>query len=476
MYFLYNIFLLIFLLLTSPLWIYKILALEKYRKGLFQKVGILLPDIPRKAPGEVRIHVHAVSVGEVIAATPFIEGLKKRHREISLFISTVTPTGNEVARKRFLEANYILYSPYDLPWAVRRFIEKVQPDLYVTVETELWPNFLRQVKRYGAHTLIVNGRISPRTFKGYYWIRPFMKRVLSNIDLFCMQSEEDAKRIVAIGAPEKVVRVTGNMKYDQSFVDLTEEDRTKKMDLFGIEKGDHVIIAGSTHRGEEELIVRSCKGLLGDHRDERAGSFLLPSRDGDGARDAPSTDDRGGFLVQPLTHTQKTILIIVPRHPERAGEVEAIVRAQGLEPIRRTELNDLGRDYRHPNPVFIVDTIGELAMLYSLATVVIIGGSFIPHGGQNPLEAMYHKKPVIFGPHMFNFREIREEILKSSAGLQVERPEDLAVILTELLKDTKRQKEMGEKGYRIIQKNRGAVERNLDIVEGFLLHPPQRPS
>ncbi|MEK6584377.1 MAG: glycosyltransferase N-terminal domain-containing protein, partial [Nitrospirota bacterium] len=200
MYFLYNILLIILLIFTFPFWIFKVLTTEKHRKGFWEKLGKGVGPVLREVEGvrvgfsdEMRIHIHAVSVGEVIAATPFIKGLRQRHPEIRLILSTVTPTGNEVAHKRLPEVDHILYSPFDLPWSVKKFINRVRPDLYVSVETELWPNFLREVKRSGAKSIIINGRISPDAFKGYKRLRPFMKRVLANVDLFCMQSDEDAE-------------------------------------------------------------------------------------------------------------------------------------------------------------------------------------------------------------------------------------------------------------------------------------------
>lgn len=430
MYFLYNFLLISILIVASPFWIFKILTKEKYRKGLIEKLGILPSDLKKRDSNKVRVHVHAVSVGEVIAATPFIKELKKRHPEISLVLSTVTPTGNEMAHKRLPEADHIIYFPFDLPWVVKKVINTVRPCLYITVETELWPNFLREVKLSGAKSIIINGRISPHTFKGYMRIKPFMKRTLSYVDLFCMQSDEDAGKIKAIGAPEGAVRVTGNMKYDQRFVDISEDEVSIKKRVLGINREDRVIIAGSTHRGEDEIILEAYKECLkGD---------------------------------------EKIRLIIVPRHIERTGEIERLVKMQGLEMVRRTGLNNSKENTIPYNTVIIGDTIGELATLYSIATVVIIGGSFIPHGGQNPLEAIYYKKPVVFGEHMFNFREIAGEILENGAGIKVEKAEDLTKALKALLNDPNRQRKMGEKGYEIILKNKGAVDRNLDIVEEFL--------
>jgi len=439
MYFLYNILLIILLIFTFPFWIFKVLTKEKHRKGFWEKLGIAKesPSPSGRGEGErvgfsnaMRIHIHAVSVGEVIAATPFIKELRQRHPEIRLILSTVTPTGNEVARKRLPEVDHILYSPFDLPWSVKKFINRVRPDLYVSVETELWPNFLREVKRSGAKSIIINGRISPDAFNGYKRFRPFMKKVLSNVDLFCMQSDEDARRIREIGASPESVMVTGNMKYDQKFIEMDEDASYAKMLLFGINKGDKVIVAGSTHPGEDEAILSSYFECLKDD--------------------------------------EKLRLIIVPRHIERTADIERLVKAKGLDVIRRTGLGNSEKNSVSHRTVIVVNTIGELSTLYSIATVVIIGGSFIPHGGQNPLEAMYYKKPVIFGKHMFNFKQITEEILESGAGVMVENENYLKETMKGLLNNISKQREMGEKGYNIITKNRGAMERNLSIIEKFL--------
>jgi len=430
MYFLYNFLLITILIATSPFWVYKVFTKEKHRKGFIEKTGILPQHIKQAPSSGKRIHIHAVSVGEVNAVTPFIKELKKRHPDIRLILSTVTPTGYDMAHKRLPEVDHIIYFPFDLPWIVKRVINTIRPHIFILVETELWPNFLRQIRRAGAVSIIINGRISPHTLRGYTFIRPFMKRVLKNVDLFCMQSDEDARRIKSIGAPDNAIKITGNMKYDQKFIDVSGKDLMEKKGVFGIDKDDLVIIAGSTHKGEEEMILESYKKCTG-----------------------------GG---------EKIRLIIAPRHIERTGEIERLVKMQGLEVVRRTELNSSKMNTIPYNTVMIVDTIGELATLYSMADVVIIGGSFIPHGGQNPLEAIYYKRPVIFGQHMFNFQEITEEIIGNGAGVRVDNREDLARVLIELLNDPDMRKKMGEKGYQIIQKNRGTVEKNLVIVEKYL--------
>lgn len=431
MYLFYNFLLILLVTITFPFWLYKVFTKEKHRKGFWEKLGLVTELNSVTGDSRCRIHIHAVSVGEVIAAIPFIKELRQRHPEIRITLSTVTPTGNEVARKRLSEVDQILYSPFDLPWSVKRFISRIKPDIYISVETELWPNFLREAKRSGARSLIINGRISPDAFKGYRRFRYFMKGVLSNVDLFCMQTDEDAERIRDIGAPASSVTVTGNMKYDQKFIEMNNDAINSKMHFFGINKGDKVIVAGSTHPGEYEVILSS--------------------------------------YIECLKEDEKLRLIIVPRHIERTADVERLARTLGLDVKRRTGLGNEEKNNVPYKTVIIVDTIGELSTLYSIATVVIIGGSFIPHGGQNPLEAMYYRKPLIFGKHMFNFKQITEEILESGAGLMIEDKDSLKDALQGLLNNNGKQQEMGEKGNKIITRNRGAVERNLAIIEKFVM-------
>ncbi len=443
MYLLYNLLIIFLVTITSPFWLYKVLTKEKHRKGFWEKLGIAGESLSPSGRGEgvrlgsqnagrCRIHIHAVSVGEVIASTPFIKELRQRHPEIRLTVSTVTPTGNDVARQRLPEADYILYSPFDLPWSVKRFVNMISPDIYISVETELWPNVLRAIKRSGSKSLIINGRISPDAYKGYKRFRPFMKKVLSNVDLFCMQSNEDAERVREIGAPAGSVTITGNMKYDQKFIEMDDDAISAKMRFYGIGRDDKVIVAGSTHPGEDEAIISS--------------------------------------YIECLKEDSRLRLIIVPRHIERTADIERLARTQGLDVMKRTGLVNTEKNYVPYKTIIVVDTIGELSTLYSIATVVIIGGSFIAHGGQNPLEAMYYKKPLIFGPHMFNFKQITEEILEGGAGLMIENMDLLKSQLQELLNDKRRQKEMGEKGHQIIARNKGAVERNLAIIEKLISH------
>ena len=477
MYLLYNFLLILFVIITFPFWLYKVFTKEKHRKGFWEKLGLgtELNSVPATPDNSCRIHIHAVSVGEVIAAIPFIKELRQRHPEIRITLSTVTPTGNEVARTRLPEVDQILYSPFDFPWSVKRFIDRVKPDIYVSVETELWPNFLREVKRFGAKSLIINGRISPDAFKGYRRFRFVMKRVLSNVDLFCMQSDEDADRIREIGAPAGSVTVTGNMKYDQKFIEMDEDAISAKMRLYGIDKGDKVIVAGSTHPGEDEAIISAYLECQKDdekpaytppvcHPEFISGSQTMPGEEIPKQVRDDRGDDRGmGFSGAKLR------LIIVPRHIERTADIERILKARGLDVIKRTGLRNSEKNDVPYRTVIVVDTIGELSSLYSIATIVIIGGSFITHGGQNPLEAMYYRKPLIFGKHMFNFKQITEEILESGAGLMIEDKDSLKDALQGLLNNNGKQQEMGEKGYKIIAKNRGAVERNLAIIEKLLM-------
>jgi len=428
MYSLYNVLLFLFFIISSPYWIYKVFTTEKFRKGLMEKLGLKVPML-KNSPGSIRVHVHAVSVGEVMAALPLIRELKSRHRDISLIVTTTTPAGNEVAKRQIREADCITYFPMDFPWAVNRFIKAVNPSIYISIETEIWPNFLHALKKKGVKNMIINGRISPSSYKGYSMIRPFIKHILRNIDLFCVQTAGDAERFKSLGAPGDSIIVTGNIKYDRVFKEVDEEFITRTRTLFGIRDDEKLIIGGSTHKGEEDIILDA--------------------------------------YVECLKKNEKTKLIIAPRHIERTEEIERLISLRGLQPVKRTEL---GKKRLHPvlPSVIILNTIGELATLYAIATVVIIGGSFIPHGGQNPLEPLFYRKPIIFGKYMFNFQEISEEILKNGAGIQVEDAEGLSESLIRLLHDENRRIRMGEAGYRTIMNNKGALRRDIEAVERFI--------
>jgi 3-deoxy-D-manno-octulosonic-acid transferase len=433
MYLLYNLFLTVSIIFILPWWLLN-LTKGKYRAGFWQRMGFYPDEIKRRLLNQSTIWIHAVSVGEVIASAPLIKELKKRYPDFKIILSTVTVTGNRMANKKIKEADYIVYFPFDFLWSVRKALNSINPVVCLIIETELWPNFLRILNLKGIPAIIVNGRISEKSFRGYMMARVFMKYVLKNIRLFSMQTDEDAEKVIDIGADKNNVKVTGNIKYDHEFKQMGDEDINRIRVSLGLKNNDEVFIAGSTHSGEEEIII--------------------------------------GLYLNVLKHYPALRLLIAPRHIERVGDVEEIVKKMGLNTVRKTAISKVS--YQSPatshqsRPVIILDTIGELGFMYSIATIVFVGGSLIPHGGQNVLEPAFYKRPVIFGKYMMNFKEVAADMVSSGGGIQVGGEMELKSAVEGLLDDREKMTEIGEKGYRVIIKNRGALQKNLELIEDII--------
>ncbi len=410
------------------------MARGKYRRGFWQRMGYYSDEIKRGLINQSPIWIHAVSVGEVIASTSLIKSLRKEYPDIKIILSTVTDTGQQIAKEKIKEADYIIYFPFDFSWSVKRALNTINPIICIIMETELWPNFLREANRKAIPVAVINGRISERSFKRYRMISLFMKNVLESVKLFSMQTEDDAKRAIALGADKRNARVSGNIKYDNEFKEIEEEKVKEIKNTLGVNNSDRIFIAGSTHPGEEEIIIRLYSHILKNHADFR--------------------------------------LVIAPRHIDRVGEVEEIVKKMGLDTVRKTAISK--GSHRSPvtshqlKPVIILDTIGELSFMYSIADIVFVGGSLIPHGGQNILEPAFYKKPVIFGKYMMNFQEIAKEMILSGGGIQVNNEEDLIREVGGLLNHKKKMIEIGEKGYQVIMKNRGALQKNLELIKDII--------
>ncbi|MDP2279456.1 MAG: 3-deoxy-D-manno-octulosonic acid transferase [Nitrospirota bacterium] len=368
------------------------------------------------------IWVHAVSVGEVIASLPLLEKLKVRHPSVSLVLSTITDTGQKVAMEKASEGTKVIYLPFDLNFILKRTLKHIQPSLFITIETELWPNLLLTLKKRKIPAVVMNGRISDDSFKGYKRIKFFMRSIISCVDLFCMQDAVYAGRIKELGAQEEKIRVIGSFKFD-TVPSLNIPEWTKLI-------SHPVIIAGSTHRGEEDLIVSSYIELKKDFPD--------------------------------------LSLIIAPRHPERFGEVEELVKKKGLEYVKRSEIE--GQETRDKGQrkgvVVILDAVGELASVYGVSDVAVIGGSFIEHGGQNLLEPAFWGKPIICGPHMENF-PFAKEFYGRGAAIETE-SSALCKKLKELLQSPEKMKSMGNKAKDLYNEKAGAVERAMKEIERFL--------
>jgi len=418
MYVIYNIFLVVATVFLSPVVLFKLITVPKYRGGLTQKLGRLRKSVMRVIKGSRPIWVHAVSVGEVMAAHPLIRELKKKYPHRKLILSTVTVTGHFTASRRVPEADAIFYFPFDYPCIVRRVIKGINPEIVLVAETELWPNFFRELKRAGIPSAVINGRISPHSYKNYQKFKKFFGMVFDQVTLFCMQSEEDARRIKDIGADPGKVMVTGNLKFDQKI-------QGAQTGLVAISAGRKVITAGSTHRGEEAALLEVFSRLREKY--------------------------------------PKLSLIIAPRHPERFDEVEGVINSAGYECQRRTSLRGPVKD------VLLLDTIGELRSFYAVCDIAFVGGSLVKVGGHNLLEPAAMKKPVIFSRYMFNFKEISEALISSGGGIMVKDKGELYAELNALLADGSRAKSMGERAFRVIEANTGAAKKTIEAISRLIV-------
>ena len=393
--------------------------------ALPERFGFICPELRKSLAGSPPIWVHAVSVGETIAVKPLLKALKERYPDRRLVISTMTETGRSVA-SQIPEVDCCIRFPFDYRFSVRRLLSLVDPELIIIVETEIWPNFLRRARLSGIPTLIANGRISDRSFGRYLRLRRFFQAILGDVTAFCMQSEADAQRVVAMGADPARVAVARNLKFDIPVTEVSPGDRSDIRERYRLPQTGTIITAGSTHPGEEEQVIAAFTEFIG------AG--------------------------------MEAVLILVPRHPERAGEAAALLRQAGLPFVLRsnveTQAVDLGT-----GEVLLVDTIGELMRFYSVSDLVFVGGSLVPVGGHNVLEPASLGVPVIFGPHMSNFREIAGLSIDYGAARQVSDGASLGTVMQELLADVSVRRVMGENGRRLVREQGGATDRHLAAIE-----------
>ncbi len=400
---------------------------ETRKKWLREKFGFFDPELSKSphphfskgGQGGI-IWVHAVSVGEVMASLPLVKELKAHYPGKRIVLSTITDTGQKVAKERAPEGTEIVYLPFDVPFVLNKVLKKVKPEILLIVETELWPNLLKIFKGHGIPVILLNGRISDKSFKGYKRISFFIKKVLSCVDIFCMQAEEYAGRIMNLGVDSSRVQITGNFKFDTR--------PPLKVPEWTVNVGRPVIVAGSTHDGEEELFLPVYAALKKDFAELN--------------------------------------LIIAPRHPERFQGVEDMLRSKGMPFIKRSESGAPGFPGKVSGKIILLDTVGELPSVYSISDIAIIGKSFRGYGGQNPLEPAFWGKPVVCGPHMENFPIIRD-FQEAGAALMVEESE-LYSQLSFLLRSPEKAGEIGSKARDLCRKNAGAVDRALKIIAPYL--------
>jgi len=415
MFILYDLIFLVFTLACLPVYLFK----GKFHRGFLARLGALPDNLALERP----IWVHAVSMGEVKSIAGLIEELRKIYPAKKFVISTVTPTGNKIALDLKKPGDLVTYLPLDFSFIVGRVINRVNPSLFIIAETEIWPNLLTSLYKKGIPIVTVNARISDASFRGYFAIKLLIKPILDKISLFCSQTEADAARLRKLGVAPSRIKVTGNMKFDQLTAPLQAAGYREKLSL-GLD--GKLFIAGSTHQGEEEIILSTYKSLLNN----------FP--------------------------TLK--LLIAPRHPERADALASLIKGSGFEPAKISVLGPRTREPVNPRTVFILDTVGELANFYTAADVVFVGGSLIKRGGHNILEPASLGKPVIFGPHMFNFRDIAEMFLKNNAALMAKDENGLVSAVTRILKDNFLASQLRANAAGIIALNRGATQKNSAAV------------
>jgi 3-deoxy-D-manno-octulosonic-acid transferase len=387
-----------------------------YRHRWPERFGFIAPPL-----GERVIWIHAVSVGEVQAALPLVQALLEKYPAYSLLVTTVTPTGSARVTALFGEDVAHVYAPYDLPDAVQRFFRRVRPQLAIIMETELWPNLFHACRTRQVPLLLVNARLSARSVAGYRRVKPLVARTLANITELATQGETDATRFIQLGASPERITVSGNLKFEQRVPPgLLARAAVLRRD-WG--KDRPVWVAASTHAGEDEQLLAVFEQLRG--------------------------------------HFPDCLLVLVPRHPERFEAVAELCLQRGLNIVLRSERRPCEADTQ----VFVGDSMGELSLFLAAADVAFVGGSLVPHGGHNLLEPAALGLPVATGPHVFNFTEICEMLQQAGACEVVGNGDELAAILGRWLADANERHRVGERGRQVVEKNRGALQTVLTMID-----------
>lgn len=422
---LYNIILLFAAIFGIPYYFLKMITTGKYRKSLIPKLGGRQAQILANLKDEPRVWVHAVSVGEVTAAAPIVAYLKKIRPDVEIIFSTSTETGQEMAQRLVKGVAAFIYFPLDIPGVVRKMIRLVKPDIFIMVETELWPNFLKTCNKLNTRVLMVNGRISPRSYRKYRLTKFFWKKILTNLNAAGMIAGIDADRLKEIGMDAGKVQILGNAKYD-ALASMASPQLQKEIgELFNVQSDERFFIAGSTHQGEEEVVIKVYKELIKYYPDFK--------------------------------------LIIVPRHIERTKDILDLLHKYNLDDfITVTEMKN--SKSRQKERIIVVDVIGVLFKVYSLATIVYCGGSLVPKGGQNILEAAAWGKIIFYGPSMEDFSEEKALLENVRAGVTIRNEAELLQEIIHSLEKPEELKRRGAEGKAIVAANRGAAARYADLI------------
>ncbi len=424
---LYNIAAIIIVILIIPMFMVRSVREKGFVERIRQSLGFFPEHALDKVEKKDCIWVHAASVGEIVATSPLIKEFRKEFPKSPILVSVVTTSGYEMANRIIKDADAIIYFPLDLPWLAGHVLRRIRPRVFLPVETELWPNFLRTARKIHVPVMMVNGRISDKSVKQYKHLHSLLRNMIGTVKLFAMQSPIDAEYIMRLGAPQELVTVTGNTKFDQTYTDVSPEEKQKIIEEMGLSKNDGIFLAGSTHRGEEEAVLQAFKAVRETHPHAR--------------------------------------LVIAPRELLRTMEVVHLCRKAGFSVTTRTKLqNEAPQD----EDIVILDTIGELGKVYSIGDVVFVGGSLVPHGGHNILEPAAHGKAIIVGSHMFNFKDTYALFKNRDACLTVKNSEELAKQVTRLFDEPEHRHRMEEETRAIVRENKGASRKSAILLHQML--------
>ncbi len=417
---LYSFLLFISLLFYSLPYFVRIKLIRGESFFIRERLGL---NLNKSLSGKKSIWFHAVSVGEVLSLQNLIKKIKEKHPNWQIHFSTLTNTGMRVAKEKLTAADHLFFVPMDFSFLVRRFFKALKPSVFVLAESEFWPNLIREAKKSTGGVLLINGRISPRSFKKYFRFRSLTKKVLKDIDLFLVQTSEDKAKLERIGVSSELVRVAGNLKAEIDLPTFTPDEILSIKNKISIPASKKVVVAGSTRNGEERKLLES-------------------------------------FLKARKTR-EDLMLIMAPRHPERFDEVETLCREFSLQVARKTRVTP-GSQWE----VLILDTLGELAQFYALCDLAFIGGSLVPWGGHNLLEPAFYSKPVFFGPHMKNFAYLAEIFTGAGAARVAREGKDLVEMF--LMREEETLSEMGKRAKETLISLQGATEKAFQTIEEMM--------
>ena len=425
---LYDILFLIGYLLILPHYLIRMWRRGGYARDFMQRLGVYSPETLAKIGGKPRIWIHGVSVGEIYVVLRFVEEFKKHNLGVGFVVTTTTSTGHKVARERMDADDVLLYYPVDFTPVVHRALKVVNPMAVILTECELWPNLIRQIGRKGVPLFLVNGRVSDASYSGYRQVKLLTRRIFRHFRLLTVQTATDGDRLVSLGAVRERTKVLGSAKYDVAESETADARVARSLlDRAGIHAASRIILGGSTWPGEERILIDIYKRLRPTYADLK--------------------------------------LVLVPRHAERRGEVEAEILSAGLTCVRRTDLSgDAAGGAVVSADVLLVDSTGELKSFYACADVIFVGKSLTKHGGQNIVEPALYGKAIVFGPNMENFLGVTADFLEGQAALQVRDAAGLEQVIRSLLESETLRRELGERARRVFSSKTGAVSRSVSLI------------